>query len=101
MQFDDGDSCLTTNTNHGSNDQRFQIGSVQDSVLFCFLSRAYLENFDVVFPHAMPLTAFTDHRGRKTRKLANLCTAMSQFISPEASLLTVKACWKKYRLLWI
>ena len=45
------------------------------------------------FPHAMPLTAFTDDRGRKVRKWANLCSAMSQFISPEASLLTVKACW--------
>jgi hypothetical protein len=34
------------------------------------------------FPHAMPLTAFTDDRGTKIRKWANLCTAMSQFISP-------------------
>ena len=31
------------------------------------------------FPHAMPLTAFTDDRGTKIRKWANLCTAMSQF----------------------
>ena len=28
--------------------QRFQVRSVQDSVLICFLSRAYLEDFDVV-----------------------------------------------------
>jgi len=28
--------------------ERFQVRSVQDSVLFYFLSRAYLEDFDVV-----------------------------------------------------
>jgi len=50
------------------------------------------------FPHAMPLTAFTDDRGRKIRKLANLCTGRCHnSISPEASLLTVKACWFQAR----